>query len=73
MYLFDSNIIEKFLKLALRKDDLEAVNILKNIYPILEEMFLLRAANQSLSYGMQWLSSGALKGCFKKNTKRWST
>ena len=69
MYLFDSNIIEKFLKLALRKDDLEAVNILENIYPSLEEMFLLRAANQSLSYGMKWLLSGALKGCFKKIRK----
>jgi hypothetical protein len=68
MYLFDSNIIEKFLKLALRKDDLEAVNILKNISPILQEMFLLRAANQSLSYGMQW-SSGALKDCFTKIRK----
>ena len=69
-YLFDSNIIEKFLKLALRKDDLEAVNILENIYPSLEEMFLLRAANQSLSYGMEWLLPGALKDCFKNNKKR---
>jgi hypothetical protein len=69
MYLFDSNIIEKFLRLALRKDDLEAVNIIKNIGPILEEMFLFRAANQSLSYGMEWLLPSALKGCFKKIRK----
>ena len=69
IYLFDSNIIEKFLRLALRKDDLEAVNILTNIYPILEEMFLLRAANQSLSYGMEWLLPSALKSCFKKIRK----
>ena len=66
MYLFDSNIIEKFLRLALGKDDLEAVNILTNISRILEEMFLLRAANQSLSYGMEWLSSASLKRCFKR-------
>ncbi len=45
MYLFDSNIIENFLRLVLRTDDLEAVNIIKNISPLLEEMFLLRAAN----------------------------
>ncbi|MEG4215865.1 DUF4435 domain-containing protein [Microcoleus sp. Pol14C6] len=67
MYLFDSNIIEKFLRLAVRKDDLKAVNIIKNISPILEEMFLLRAANQSLSYGMKWLSLKALKSCFKRS------
>jgi len=66
MYLFDSNIIEKFLRLALHKDDLEAVNILKNISPILEEMFLLRAANESLSYGMEWFSSASLRRCFKR-------
>jgi hypothetical protein len=66
MYLFDSNIIEKFLRLALGKDDLEAVNILTNISPILEEMFLLRAANQSLSYGMEWLAPASLRGCFKR-------
>jgi len=65
MYLFDSNIIEKFLRLAVRKDDLKAVNIIKNISPILEKMFLLRAANQSLSYGMKWLSLKALTSCFK--------
>ncbi|MEG4231588.1 DUF4435 domain-containing protein [Microcoleus sp. Pol11C3] len=70
MYLFDSNIIEKFLRLALRKDDLEAVNILTNIYPILEEMFLLRAANQSLSYEMEWLLPGALKDCFNKKRRK---
>jgi hypothetical protein len=64
MYLFDSNMIEKFLRLALRKDDLEAVNIIKNISHSLEEMFLLRAANQSLSYGMQWLLPASLKDCF---------
>jgi hypothetical protein len=46
---------------VLRKDDLEAVNIIKNISPLLEEMFLLRATNQSLSYGMEWLSLKALK------------
>lgn len=66
MYLFDSNIIEKFLRLALHRDDLAAVNILKNISPILEEMFLLRAANESLSYGMEWLSLPSLKRCFNK-------
>ena len=66
MYLFDSNIIEKFLRLALGKDDLEAVNILTNISPILEEMFLLRAANQSLSYGMEWLAPASLRRCFKR-------
>jgi len=66
MYLFDYNIIKKFLRLALGKDDLEAVNIIKNISPILEEMFLLRAANQSLSYGMKWLSLKALTSCCKR-------
>jgi hypothetical protein len=69
MYLFDSNIIKKFLRLALGKDDLEAVNILTNISPTLKEMFLLRAANQSLSYGMEWLESNALRRCFKKIRK----
>ena len=66
MYLFDSNIIENFLRLVLRKDDLEAVNIIKNISPLLEEMFLLRATNQSLSYGMEWLSLPSLKRCFNR-------
>jgi len=66
MYLFDSNIIEKFLRLALHRDDLASVNILENISPILEEMFLLRAANQSLSYGMKWLEPNALRRCFKR-------
>ncbi len=61
MYLFDSNIIENFLRLVLRTDDLEAVNFIKNISPLLEEMFLLRVANQSLSYGLEWLSLKALK------------
>lgn len=66
MYLFDSKIIEKFLRLVLHRDDLESVNILTNISPILEEMFLLRAANESLNYGMEWLSLASLKRCFKK-------
>jgi Protein of unknown function (DUF4435) len=66
MYLFDFNIIEKFLRLVLHRDDLESVNIMTNISPILEEMFLLRATNESLSYGMEWLSSTSLKRCFKK-------
>ena len=70
MYLFDYNIIEKFLRLALRKDDLEAVNIINNISPILVEMFLLRAANQSLSYGMEWLAPGTLKDCFNKKRRK---
>ncbi|MEG3958760.1 DUF4435 domain-containing protein [Microcoleus sp. herbarium2] len=69
MYLFDSNIIEKFLRLALHRDDLAAVNILENISPILEEMFLLRAANESLSYGMEWLSLPSLKRCFNKRKR----
>lgn len=66
MYLFDSNIIEKFFRLALHRDEIAAVNILQNISPFLEEMFLLRAANESLSYGMEWLSLESLKRCVKK-------
>ncbi len=68
MYLFDHNIIQKFFNLALNIDNLKAVNILKNIAPILEEIFLLRAANESLGYGMEWLESKSFKRSFKQES-----
>lgn len=70
MYLFNSSIIKKFLQLALRTDELEPIEIISNISPILEEMFLFRAANHALGYGMEWLLASAIKRCVKRKGNR---
>jgi Protein of unknown function (DUF4435) len=70
MYLFNSSVLEKFVKLALRTDNLNSTKIINNLAPILEEMFLLRAANHELKYGMQWLVGSSLKRCLKRKGDR---
>ncbi|NJM59380.1 MAG: DUF4435 domain-containing protein [Oscillatoriales cyanobacterium RU_3_3] len=70
MYLFNSSVLEKFVKLALRTDNLTSTKIIKNLAPILEEMFLLRAANHELKYGMEWLVGSSLKRCLKRKGDR---
>ena len=64
MYLFNPNIIDKLLGLALNLSYLKAENILQNISPILEEIFLLRTANESLNFSMTWLETKSFKRHF---------
>jgi Protein of unknown function (DUF4435) len=70
MYLFNSSVLEKFVQLALRTHNLTSFQIIRNITPILEEMFLLRATNHDLNYGMEWLVRSALKRCLKRKGDR---
>lgn len=55
VYYFDVNVIERFLSLFVRRRVAEPETILQNLRPVLEEVFLIRAADRRLG-----LSCGSL-------------
>lgn len=55
MYFVNEAVISKFLTLVVRSVPLTAHELISNVLPIVQEMHLLRAANLSLKWGMQWL------------------
>lgn len=56
LYLFNENVIGKFLSIVLMNTS-EAPDILMNKFiPILQKLFVIRMANKKLGWGMKWLS-----------------
>jgi hypothetical protein len=55
IYLFNEVVLDKFFCLVVRLPKLTAKDILSRVSYILEELFLIRATNQALDLGMQWL------------------
>lgn len=55
MYLFSDNCLQKTLELVFPKVKLSAENVLKLLSPILLNLFLARAANQSLKFSTEWI------------------
>lgn len=55
MYLFNEAVIDKFLHLVLSTSAIPATRVLDNLSPVLEELFLIRATNQTLQWGMERL------------------
>jgi hypothetical protein len=66
MYLFKETVINKFLHLVVRLSKIQARDIINNLSPILEELFLIRATNEALKWGMEWLPFDT-KNCIKLN------
>lgn len=55
MYLWDESILNKFLTLGLGTSSVSAEGVLSTLAPVLEEVFLIRAANEDLELKMEWL------------------
>lgn len=62
MYFFNETILDKFFSLALGLSRRQAKEVLDKVSKVLEELFLIRAANQALGMNMQWLD---FKDCCK--------
>jgi len=68
MYLFNESVIDKFLHLVLSTSTISATQLLDNLSPVLEELFLIRATNQALQWGMEWFSLEKCSQLKKDNT-----
>lgn len=55
IYLFNEPVLDKFFRLVVRLPDLKAKEVLDRVSYVLEEVFLIRAANQALNLSMTWL------------------
>lgn len=55
IYLFNEAVLNKFFRLVVRLPKLTAKDVLNRVSYVLEELFLIRAANQALNLGMTWL------------------
>lgn len=55
MYTLTCDVLHKFLTVAVRRFPVAADRIIKEISPILVELFLVRATNMDLNLGMEWL------------------
>lgn len=66
MYLFNEVVLTKFLLLSMRLSEPTAKEVIKQLPPILEELFLIRATNEALRLEMDWLDE--FGGCCKRNT-----
>jgi hypothetical protein len=56
MYLFSENCLAKVLKLAFPKVKRTPKEVIRQLAPLLRELFLARAANQSLGLGAKWIA-----------------
>jgi hypothetical protein len=57
MYLFNETVLNKVLLLSLRISELTAINILNQLSKILEDLFLIRAAKESLNINIAMLDN----------------
>ena len=55
MYLFNETVLNKFLLLSLRISELRAIDILNQLSKVLEDLFLIRAAKESLNINITML------------------
>lgn len=57
MYLFNETVLNKFLLLSLRISELRAIDILNQLSKVLEDLFLIRAARESLNINIDMLDN----------------
>ena len=57
MYLFNETVLNKVLLLSLRISELTAINILNQLSKVLEDLFLIRAAKESLNINIAMLDN----------------
>ena len=55
MYAFSDAALERVLRLGMRDDESDPSQIISTLYHVLKEIFLTRAANESLQLGLKWL------------------
>ena len=55
MYFAETSVLEKYLHFVLRRTDQSARTLLGRMMPILQEIFLIRTANQELGLCLHWL------------------
>ena len=55
MYAFSETALERVIKLGMRDADSEPRQIMDNLYHVLRNIFITRAANESLKLGLEWL------------------
>ncbi|MGN6552724.1 MAG: hypothetical protein ACTHLW_03200 [Verrucomicrobiota bacterium] len=56
MYLFSETCLAKVLKLAFPKSRCSPSDVVSQLAPLLKELFLARAANQSLALNAKWIA-----------------
>lgn len=66
MYLFNEVVLNKFLLLGLRISRPTAKELLDQLPPVLEELFLIRATDETLQLEMDWLDK--FGGCCESKT-----
>jgi hypothetical protein len=67
MYLFNEVTLDKYLRLGLRLSQPTAREVLNQVSRVLEELFLIRATNETLELNMRWLEK--FGGCCNLNKK----
>ncbi|MCI0463285.1 MAG: DUF4435 domain-containing protein [Gemmataceae bacterium] len=67
MYFFDETVITKFLHFVLRRPDQSTSALLMRLQAVLQEIFVIRSANQALGLGLKWLE---VKGQCKVTTSQ---
>ena len=55
MYAFSEAALERVLRLGMRDAESKPSQIISTLYHVLKEIFLTRAANESLQLGLKWL------------------
>lgn len=56
MYLFNADTINKFTSIGLRIKDFDAVQTIDSLAAVLVRLWVIKAANHILGYGMRWIS-----------------
>jgi len=60
VYLFDSDILAKFFELVIMTFPYDATTVLAELSDVLQDLFLIRLANQELGFGIEPLPLGKL-------------
>jgi hypothetical protein len=64
MYFFNKRFLKKFVSLVLHGFPASPSVIMGNWKRVLQRIFLIRLANESLQWGMKWMKPGTFKGYF---------
>ncbi|MEH1845315.1 MAG: DUF4435 domain-containing protein [Nostoc sp.] len=67
MYLFNEVVLDKYLRLGLGLSQPKARKVLNQLSKVLEDLFLIRATNETLELNMRWLEK--FGDCCKLNKK----
>lgn len=65
IYFYYEQIIEKILLFGARRDTIDIRALMENLTEILQELFIIRSANEKLSWGLIWVDF--IRNCKIKN------